>query len=154
MTTTPQLRLTQPIDADPAAVWAVLTDIGAAASTLSGVDAVEVLTEGPYAVGTTWRETRSVLGMRATEEMEVIEADEPRSTVVVARSGDVLYRTQFRLEPTERGTDLTMTFGAAMPERRGLRRYLGAALSSLGLRAAQKAMEKDLQDIAIAAARR
>src|SRR5690606_6088109 len=148
MTTTPQLRLTQPIDAEPAAVWAVLTDIGAAASTLSGIDAVEVLTDGPYAVGTRWRETRSMLGMRAREVMEVVEAEQPRRSVVVARSGDVLYRTEFRLQPTERGTDLTMTFGAAMPERRGLRRHLDAVLGRIGLRAAQKAMENDLQDIA------
>ena len=40
-------------------VWEVLTDVAHADQTLSGV---ELITEGPYRVGTRWRETRRMFG--------------------------------------------------------------------------------------------
>lgn len=150
----PQMRLTQHVDASAAAVWSVLTDLEAADRTLSGVDSVELLTEGPYAVGTRWRETRTMFGRSASEEMEVAEVEENRRTVVVAQNGEVAYRTVFELtEKPGGGTDLAMTFGATLPEQRGLKKVLFRALGRLGLAATRKAMEKDLQDIAAAAAR-
>lgn len=150
-----QVRLTQHVDAPAAAVWAVLTDLAAADRTLSGVDSVEILTDGPYAVGTRWRETRTMFGRSASEEMEVAEVEEMRRTVVVAQNGGVAYRTVFELtEKPGSGTDLSMVFGATMPEQRGLKKVLFQLMGRLGLAATRKAMEKDLQDIAAAAAAR
>lgn len=48
----PQIGLAQFIAASPEAVWAVITDISSATGTLSGVDSIELLTNGPYRVGT------------------------------------------------------------------------------------------------------
>ncbi|MCG7428200.1 hypothetical protein MHY20_11405 [Helcobacillus sp. ACRRO] len=66
-------RVAAPLDA----VGSIITDIPNAARTLSGVDAVEILTEGPYRPGTRWRETRQMLGMAATAEMVVHSAAAP-----------------------------------------------------------------------------
>ena len=63
------IHLTQQSTAAPEAAWRVLTNIAGAAETLSGVTAVEMLTPGPYAVGTRWRETRRMFGKEETQEM-------------------------------------------------------------------------------------
>ena len=43
--------LTQHINARPDKVWAVVSDIPGSAATLSGIDAMQMLTEGPTARG-------------------------------------------------------------------------------------------------------
>ena len=57
-----QLSLERLVRAPADRVSAVLTDIAHADQTLSGVTQVEPLTEGPYGVGTKWRETRRMFG--------------------------------------------------------------------------------------------
>lgn len=96
---TPRIGLTQKIDAPVEAVWAVVTDIGSADAVLSGVDAIELLSDGPYGPGTRWRETRTMFGLKDTVEMEVSESVPPERTVVLAEVGDVIYRTELRLRP-------------------------------------------------------
>ena len=56
--TAPRFQLVHPVDAPPAAVWEVLTDIAGTPQVLTGVEEVEILTGGPYAEGTRWLETR------------------------------------------------------------------------------------------------
>lgn len=153
--TAPRIGLTQFIDAPPAAVWAVLSDIGSAAEALSGVAAIELLTDGHYDVGTRWRETRTMFGMKDTMEMEVAESVPERRTVVLAPMGDVLYRTEFTLRPRAGGgTELNMAFSAEQPPQSGLKALVNSALAGVGLQASRKSMEQDLQDIAEAARRR
>ena len=56
-------------------LWAILTDIAHADQTLSGVTRVEPLTEGPYRVGTRWRETRRMFGREDTQQLRVTLGD-------------------------------------------------------------------------------
>src|SRR5690606_16565810 len=70
---------------------------------LRNVTRVERMTDGPYAVGTRWRETRRMMGREETEEMWVAESDPLRRTVVAASSGGAEYRTTFELEPQPDG---------------------------------------------------
>jgi hypothetical protein len=150
---TPSLTLHRTVHAPVHQVWAVLADLDHAQERLSGVTRVQILTDGPYAVGTRWRETRRMFGSEATEEMWVAENDPLRSTVVEAVSGDTLYRTTFTLTPVEAyTTELTVTFTATAPETKGARRVVSGLLSGLGLRATRRMMERDLDDIAAAAA--
>src|SRR5688500_13226555 len=81
-------------------VWEVLTDVAHADQTLSGVERVELITEGPYRVGTGWRETRRMFGKQATEQMEVTVAEAPARTVIEADSSGVHYVTEFTLTPS------------------------------------------------------
>ncbi|MCS6711578.1 SRPBCC family protein [Brachybacterium sp. EF45031] len=143
------------IAARPEVVWSVLTDLENATTFLSGVESVEVLTPGPYAVGTRWRETRSMLGMRGTEEMQVVEVDAPHRTTVTAAHKGTQYRSEFLLEPVPGDqTKLTTVFGASSPARTGALAMVGRALGALGMRVTTKAMDTDLADIAAEAERR
>lgn len=149
---THSLTLHRTVHAPVHQVWAVLTDLDHAQERLSAVTRVQILTDGPYAVGTRWRETRRVFGSEATEEMWVSDNDPLRSTVVEAASGDTVYRTTFTLTPVEAyTTELTMTFAATGPESQGVRRVLRGLLAGIGLRATRTMLERDLKDIAAAA---
>lgn len=139
------------IAAPPAAVWAVLTDIAAAEQTLSGVTKVELLSEGPYAVGTRWRETRRMVGKDATEEMWVTEVEPERRTVIEASSRGARYTTLFELSPAGSGTHLEVTFGARTQDPGRVHRALWAVFGRLGAQVTRKALEQDLKDIAAAA---
>ena len=50
----------------PAAVWSALTDLEQLASVRRHVVSAELLTPGPFDVGTRWRETRRALGRGPT----------------------------------------------------------------------------------------
>ncbi|MFJ5861033.1 SRPBCC family protein [Pseudarthrobacter sp. NPDC092439] len=140
--------LTQHIQATPASVWAVITDIPGSAATLSGVESVQLLTDGPYGEGTRWRETRKMMGRSETVEMWVASADPGRSTVVKAVQGGADYTTRFNLSPRDGGTDLTLTFGAEIMKPTAASRILMALFGRLGMSLTRKALARDLADIA------
>src|SRR6476469_7450407 len=104
--------LTQHINAPAESVWSVMTDIPGSAATLSGVNSIQMLTDGPYGEGTRWKETRTMMGRSETVEMWVSQADPPRSTTVKALQGSADYTTRMTLADRDGGTDLTMSFGA------------------------------------------
>ena len=107
-----QVQIERDVAASPEEVWRVLTDLDHAAENLSGVSRVELLTDGPYTVGTRWRETRKMFGKEATEEMRVTAVEAPTRTTVEADSAGVNYVTVFTLTPTGDGTRLAMAFTA------------------------------------------
>jgi uncharacterized membrane protein len=132
-------------------VWAVTTDLGRAPQVVRGIDAVEVLTPGDFGVGTRWRETRTMLGRSATEEMTVTSVEPQRSYTTEAVRPGVRYVSRVAVAPAGDGSELTMTFGARPTSV--MTRLLGAVSGPLGRRAVVKAMEKDLADLAAAAER-
>ncbi|MFN3866381.1 MAG: SRPBCC family protein [Demequina sp.] len=141
------------INADARVVWNIITDLDGAPEVLSGVTKVERLEgEGEgYGVGVKWRETRRMFGKAATEVMWVIAADEPHTTTVSAESGGTTYSTVFLVEPIDGGTRLGVDFGGeTLNASRGLR-IAAALFGKLGLKATQKALFQDLEDIAKAA---
>ena len=143
-----QVQVQREIAASPETVWGVITDLHHAAETLSGVTRVEVLTDGPYAVGTRWRETRKMMGKEETQEMYVTELEAPIRTTVEAESGGVHYVSTFTLTPAASGTHLLMTFGGEQPDPSGVQKLAWTVFGRLGLRMARKVMVQDLDDIA------
>ncbi|MGW0121142.1 SRPBCC family protein [Streptomyces sp. NPDC003327] len=130
-------------------VWEAITDLPDMPRVLTGVQRVEVLTEGVFGVGTRWRETRRMLGREATEEMTVTACEAPERYVTQAESHGMRYVSELALRPSGRpdATVLRMTFSA----RRADGRAPGAVtrlLARFGARAVAKALAKDLSDIA------
>ncbi len=146
-------RLTATIEASatPAQIWKVLTDIEGAAQNITGIEKVERLDGGSdFGVGTRWRETRTLFGRTATEEMEITELDPGRSYVTEARSHGAFYRSVIEVEPTPTGgSRITWVFGAE-PEK-PVARLMAATIGRLFERATRKALQQDLIDIARAA---
>ncbi len=146
-----ELRATTETSATPAQVWKVLTDIEGAAETISGIEKIERLDGGSgFGVGTRWRETRTLFGRTATEEMEVTEVEPGRSYVTEARSHGAFYRSEVKVEPSPAGgSRLTWVFGA-QPESL-VAKIMGATIGRFFDGATKKALEQDLVDIAKAA---
>ena len=133
-------------------VWALATDLEGAPGVVSGIESVEVLTPGPFGVGTRWRETRRVFGRSATEEMTVTAVEPQRSYAVEASGPGVTYVSGFAFAPAAGGgTDVTATFGGRPTST--VARVLGALTAPLGRRVIAKALTQDLEDIATAAER-
>jgi carbon monoxide dehydrogenase subunit G len=100
------------IAAPPERVFAVAIDIHHWAEIVPAIQRVDVLTPGPMAVGTRFRETRKMMGREATEEMTVTGFDPPRGYVLAAESHGCRYRTELRFEPEGAGTRMVFEFGA------------------------------------------
>jgi carbon monoxide dehydrogenase subunit G len=136
------------INAAPEEVWSVITDIPGSAATLSGVTAVQMLTDIPYGAGTRWKETRRMMGREETVEMWVAESDPHHSTAVKAFHGGADYTTRFTLAGRDGGTDLTVSFAAEMVKPNLFSRIMMALFGRIGMSATRKALAKDLSDIA------
>lgn len=145
------ITLEQRTMASPADVWEVLTDIGSAADVLRGVDKVELLTDGPYAVGTRWRETRTMMGKSETQEMQVTEAEPPSRTVITAEAGGVHYTTVFTVTPSGDGSLIRMEFAGEQESPGLVSRVMWTVMGPLGARITKRVMADDLRDIAAAA---
>ncbi|MFJ5709485.1 SRPBCC family protein [Streptomyces sp. NPDC093105] len=148
MTTTTTVVVERRVAASPGRVWESITDLPDLPRVLSGVQKVEVLTEGGFGVGTRWRETRRMLGKEATEEMTVTECEPPDRYVTVADSHGMHYVSELSLRPD--GPDasvLRMTF-SARPAGGRAPGLVTRLLARVGAKAVSKALAKDLDDIA------
>lgn len=144
----PSVEVQRAIAAPRDRVFRIATDLGRLPETISGIETVEVLTDGPFAEGTRWRETRTLYGKQATEEMWVTGFDPPRSYAVEAESHGAHYRTEITFAPEGEGTRVTFVF-AARPL--SLVARLFSVLSGLMLKSVRKALEQDLEDLKQAA---
>ena len=140
----PSVEVTTTIAASPERVFEVATDLASLPDTMSGIDSVEVLGDGPFGAGTRWRETRTLYGKQATEEMWVTGFDPPRSYVVEAESHGAHYRTEITFVPEGERTRVTFVFGA---RPLNLVARLFSVLGGLMLKSVKKALEQDLEDL-------
>ncbi|MFI8966209.1 SRPBCC family protein [Streptomyces sp. NPDC053493] len=139
------------VAASPGRVWESITDLRNMPRVLSSVERVEVLTEGGFAVGTRWRETRRMMGRSATEEMTVTVCEPPDRYVTVADSHGMHYVCEIALVPDGPAvaatvTTLRMTF-TARPAHDRAPGLLTRLVSRLGARAVARALAKDLNEI-------
>lgn len=107
------------IAAPPEEVQSAMTRFDQWPQWMKGLNEVEPLTEGPYSAGTRWRETRTLMGKRATEEFEVIDCEPGRIELFVDGSrgstGKGEYRFVYRLTPEGEGTRLVMDAAIDIP---------------------------------------
>jgi carbon monoxide dehydrogenase subunit G len=129
-------------------VWGVITDLDRFAVVLSAVERVERLDDGTgFGVGARWRETRTMFGKQATEDLEVVSIEPEESYTTVAESSDTTYTSVLRIEPADEDRcRLSMSFGATPSGPVG--RLLGATLGRAFRGATRKMLQRDLDDIA------
>ena len=91
-------------------VFTAFTDFHNAAERISGIKSLTVLTEGPIAVGTKFRETRIMMGREATEEMEITTFEPGRRYTVEADSCGCHYHTEFTFDEVDGVTTVRCQF--------------------------------------------
>lgn len=133
------------IDADRKQVFHVFCDLDNAAANVNAITRLEVL-EGPaqLALGTKWRETRTMFGREATEEMWVTGFEQDTSYVAEAESRGTHYRSEYRFIPEGSGTRVDMSFEGT-PLTFGAR--IAGLVGVLFAGAARKALHQDLVDL-------
>ena len=96
------------VPASPATVMAVATDFENCPNYISGIESLEVLTEGPVGVGTRFTETRIIFKKESTETMEITAFDPGSGYTIEAESCGSRYITKFKYEPSDGGTLISM----------------------------------------------
>jgi hypothetical protein len=136
------------INAPQARVFEVFADLRNAPGRVKGIKSLEVLTEGPIAKGTRFRETRTMFGKQATETMEITAFDPPRGYTVGAHSCGSRYTSVFTFKPEGQGTRVDMSFTV---EPLSFFARLFSPLGKLMAGTMRKLFEADLNDLQRAA---
>jgi len=144
------LEVTHDIEADAEAVWSIVTGMDDWVDVIEAIESVERLDDGErFGLGTTWRETRTMFGKKATEEMEVTEFDEGRRYATAAESHGSKYFSEISVEPTDGGCRITMGFRGEPQST--LTKVMDVTVGRLFMGATRKALARDLADIGAAA---
>ena len=134
------------VNAPAEAVWNIITDFENAADNISAIEELEIL-ETPESglVGTKWKETRTMFGKTATEEMWITEAVDGESYTAAAESHGCRYRSVMSVTPQGDGSVLKMTFGgqAVSFGAKVMMILMGWMMKG----ASRKAILQDLEDI-------
>ena len=97
-------------------VFRHFTDIERAAHEVSGIRSIEMLTTGPFALGTRWREVREVpLGHLDDAEMEVTSFDRNRTYTITHHKGPARIDTVFSFEGAGAGSKVTIEYSLDGP---------------------------------------
>lgn len=138
------------IPAPPEVVWRVLTDIDHADQIFRSVTDSAMLTDGPYDIGTTWRESRTMFGHHGQEELRVVECDAPNRTVVETSLGKDLVRVAYRLTPAgpDHGeTRVAMTTTLVDEGRTALGKLAWEMFGGFSYEHTRRMLQHDLEDI-------
>ena len=94
-----------------AEVFAAMSDFKNLAGRIKGITRVEMLTDGPVRVGTTFKETRIMFKREATATMVVEVFDAPNAYALGCTECGCKHLSAFRFaDAPGGGTDVTMTF--------------------------------------------
>jgi hypothetical protein len=143
--------LSRAVDASNEDVWQVLTDVTGQELHLRHVQEVEVLTDGPYAVGTRWREHRTLLGHRGVETLEVVECAPARHATVRIASGRDEVSLAYAISPHGDTCRLSVTMAADTSGRSPLGKLRWGTWGLFDLEQTRRMLVADLADIAAAA---
>ncbi len=127
-------------------VWNVITDIENSVDVISGIEEIEVLNSPDEGLeGFKWRETRTMFGKTATEDMWVTSVAEQQSYTVRAESHGAVYTSLISVAPEGESTKLTMSFRGE--PQTFFTKIMTATLGQLFKGATRKALQKDMDDI-------
>lgn len=104
------VRVSNQFNAPIERVFEYFTDVERAPVHVSAIRKIEMLTTGPLKLGTRWRETRDVVGVPDSAEMEVTAFERNRTYTITHHKGGVRVDTIFRFEPSTEGTTVSVEF--------------------------------------------
>ncbi|HWJ83344.1 MAG TPA: hypothetical protein VNS55_13990 [Nocardioides sp.] len=138
-------------------VWDVITDVEHADQVFRSVHDSTLVSDGPFGVGTTWREKRSIFGHRGEEELHVVECEPPGALTIETRLRNDVVRTVYRLTSFGEGdhsTRLAMTTSVQMQDRSAVERLAWKFFGGFSYEHTHRMLEHDLEDITAEVARR
>ncbi|MFJ8690560.1 SRPBCC family protein [Micromonospora wenchangensis] len=145
------VAVTAVIEASAVDVWELLTDLPVRVDWLCTVSAAELLTQGPFGPGTSWRETRTRPdGGDQAEEFLVLAAEPPHRLVLASPGTGVDYRITWTLRAVHRRrrdcTAVTVEHRALPTAPSG--RVMALLFGGLAARTVEGAIRRDLTALA------
>ena len=140
----PKIKASIDIQAPREQVFQVFSDLPACAERIQGIDKIEMLSDGPMQVGTRWRETRTMFGKEATEEMWVTQFDVPAGYTVEAESHGTNYISRYDFEDLGDVTRVAMSFTG---QPLSLSAKLMSVLGVVFMGSVKKMLLADMQDL-------
>jgi uncharacterized membrane protein len=96
-------------------VFDVFTDLEHSPGRVSNIQKIEMLTVGPFKLGSRWIETREVFGGSDSAEMEVTAFERNRTYTITHHKAGARIDALFTFEPGENGTRVRVDFAVAGP---------------------------------------
>jgi len=125
-------------------VFEQFTDLDGIPARVSGIKAIDMLTTGPFRLGTRWRETRDVFGRIDSAEMEVTAYERNKTYTITHHKMGAKIDAVFTFEPHSRGTRVCIEFSLEGP---GLPAGMFAPLEwAIGSRV-REMLSQDLADL-------
>ena len=100
------------INRPPQAVWDLISNPANIAQWSSNTEFAEWTSERAPGVGSTQRDVGKVLGRKIESTTEITAWDPPREFAQKSTSGSIPWESNWKLEPKENGTQLTVQAGA------------------------------------------
>ena len=138
------LKLTKRIEGSPSEVFRVFSDLERAAERVTGIEKIEILSDGPVGVGTRWRETRTMFKREATEEMEITVFEPDQGYTIEGDSCGAHWITRFQFRPEGTATEVEVEFRV---ESMTLRARLMSPLGWMMKGALKRCVEDDIDDL-------
>src|SRR3982751_78698 len=91
-------------------VFEFFTDVQSAPPHVSGIRKIEMMTPGRFGLGARWLETREVLGVTDSAEMEVTSFERDKTYTITHHKGGARIDTVFSFEPIGDTTKVTVEF--------------------------------------------
>jgi uncharacterized protein YndB with AHSA1/START domain len=104
------IRVSNVIGAPVDRVFQLFTDIEHGPAHVSDIKRIEMLTAGSVRRGTRWRETRDVMGVQDSAEMEITSFERNRMYTITHHKAGVQMDTSFWFEPVDGGTNVSIEF--------------------------------------------
>jgi len=104
------VTVTNQIAAPVPRVFKYFTDIESGTPHVTGIKKIEMLTPGHFELGTRWRETRELLGVTDSAEMEVTSFERDKTYTITHHKGGVRIDTVFWFEAVKDGTKVSVEF--------------------------------------------
>jgi Polyketide cyclase / dehydrase and lipid transport len=139
------------VAAAPDIVYAVVTDIAHWPDFIRSIDLIEILTAGAVTDGMRFRETRTMFGRSATEEMTVAKLAPPHRFDLIAENHGTRYLAVHDIAPAAGGSRLRLVFEVTPVT---LAAKMGAIIGLMFKGAVTNQLRSDLTDIKAEAERR
>jgi uncharacterized protein YndB with AHSA1/START domain len=92
-------------------VFRYFSDVEHAPAHVSGIRRIDMLTTGPFGLGSRWRETREMLDVTDSAEMEVTSFERNRTYTITHHKAGVRIDTVFWFDASkDGGTDVSVEF--------------------------------------------
>lgn len=105
-----KIRVSSEIGAPVEQVFGLFTDVEHAAERVEGIREIEMMSTGPFNLGTRWVETREVMGRLDEAQMEITSFERNRTYTVTHKKAGLRIDTVFTFDAVPVGTKVSVEF--------------------------------------------